>query len=204
MTLDPSYPPPGDPSLGYQGSAPMLPPEQPGSIRALSITAICLGGLWTLCGALGTVMVFLTAFTQASGKPNPFAPAATPPPAALTAYNMVGAVIGLVLSIVELAFGIGGLSLKPWARQLGIAWSVVSILWAIANSMISLLWAGPLTLQSQPNNPMLSSEMGSKLIAGGAIISLVLCCVVPALILVFWTRPPVKNAFEQSAMVPGY
>src|SRR6185437_17023251 len=120
MTLDPSYPPPAEPGVGYQQP---LPPEQPGSIRALSITAICLGGLWTLCGALGTVMVFLTAFTQASGKPNPFAPAATPPPAALTAYNMVGAVIGLILSIVELAFGIGGLSLKPWARQLGIAWS---------------------------------------------------------------------------------
>lgn len=201
MTLDPSYPPPAEPGLGYQ---PPLPPEQPGSIRALSITAICLGGLWTLCGTFGAVAVFLTAFAHASGKPNPFAPAAPPPPPALTAYNMVGTVIALVLSIVELAFGIGGLSLKPWARQLAIAWSVVSILWAIAGSLISLLWAGPLTLQSQPNNPMFSSAMGPKLIAGGAIVSLVLCCVVPALILIFWTRPPVKNAFEQSAMVPGY
>lgn len=199
MTLDPSYPPPADP-VGYQ---PPLPPEQPGSIRTLSIVAISLGGLWTLCGALGTVFVLIAAVTHASGKPNPFAPAAAPPPpAALTAYNMVGTVIALVLSIVELAFGMGGLALKPWARQVGIAWSIVSILWAIAGTLIALLWAGPLTLQSQPNNPFLSS-MG-PFMAGMAILSLVLCCVVPTLILIFWTRPAVKNAFEQSAIVPNY
>lgn len=201
MTQDPSYPPPGDPALSFQGAAPMLPLEQPGSIRALSITAICLGGLWTLCGALSTVGALVGALAQSSGKPNPFAPpAATPPPSALTAYNMVGSVIALLLSIVELAFGIGGLGLKAWARQLGIAWSIISILWAVAGTAIALLWAIPLSIRSLPANPLISS----KFLVTLSIASFVLCLILPALILIFWTRPAVKNAFEQSAMVPGY
>jgi len=197
MTLDPSYPPPAEPGLGYQ---PMLPPEQPGSIRALSIAAICLGGLWTLCGALTTVSVLIGALAQHSGKPNAFVPAATPPPPALTAYNMVGAVIALLLSIVELAFGIGGLALKPWARLVGLAWSIVSILWVIAGTAIALLWAIPLTVRTMPPNPIFSSQ--SLVIL--SIVSLVLCLVLPSLILIFWTRPAVKTAFEQSAVAPGY
>lgn len=204
MTQDPSYPPPGDPALNYQGSPPMLPPDQPGSIRALSIVAICLGGLFTLCGAAGIAMLAIASVSGASGKPNPFAPAATPPPPALAAYQMISAVINLLLSVAELAFGIGGLGLKAWARLVGVAWSIVSILWAIAVSAITIVWAGPLAMKSQPANPFFSSSMGSKFVVIATLVSLVICCIVPSLILIFWTRPPVKNAFEQSAIVPNY
>lgn len=203
MTQDPSYPPPVDPALNYQ-SSPVLPPDQPGSIRALSITAICLGGLFTLCGAAGVAMLLVNSVAASSGKPNPFVPAATPPPPSLVAYNLIASVVNLLLSVVELAFGIGGLGLKAWARLVGVAWSIVSILWAIAASAIAIVWAGPLSIKSQPNNPFFSSAMGSKFIVIGSLISLLLCCVVPALILIFWTRPNVKGAFEQSAAVPNY
>lgn len=201
MTQDPSYPPPADPTLNYQ---PVLPPDQPGSIRALSIVAICLGGLFTLCGAAGVAMLAVNSVAGASGKPNPFAPAATPPPPALAAYQLISAVINLLLSVVELAFGIGGLGLKAWARLVGVAWSIVSILWAVAATAIALVWAGPLAMKSQPANPFFSSGMGSKFIVIGTLVSLVFCCIVPSLILIFWTRPNVKSAFEQSAVVPNY
>ena len=197
MTQDPRYPPPADPALNYQ---PVLPPDQPGSIRALSIVAICLGGLFTLCGAAGVAMLAVNSVAGASGKPNPFAPAATPPPPALAAYQLISSVINLLLRIGELAFGIGGLGLKAWARLVGVAWSIVSILWALAATAIALVWASPLMMQSQPNNPFLSS----KFIVPATIASLVLCCIVPSLILIFWTRPNVKSAFEQSAVVPNY
>jgi hypothetical protein len=121
---------------------------------------------------------------------------------AITAYNAVLQVIWLALSITLLMIGVGGMTLKPWARRIAISWSIISIFVAIIQTVISMIWIAPAQIaalrKTQPGNPML--QFGTGVFSAVSIVGLILVCILPVLFLILWRRPEVKNAFGESSM----
>ena len=201
------YPQGYDPNLQYASPGMRPPPARSTSVTVIGIIAIILGSLGVLCGGFGLAT---NLFMAANGGRNPFAPDGGPASGApavdgrVAVYNVVSAAVSLVLSIVLLAGGIGAMKLSRWARKTLMAYAVITIVVTVVNTVLAIAWVGPAQMaavkQSQPGNPVLS--MSGPILIGAAIFGLVFGCALPVCILIFWSRPNVKAAFENQGMTP--
>jgi len=138
----------------------MTASSRPTGVTILAILAIVFGVL----GAIGSIFAFLGLGVIAAAG----AQANLPPVGILTIF----VILGLVLSILNIVFGIGALGLKPWAWKLGIGIQA----FGIANNIIQ---------------QVLFSQMAN-------IASTIVALVISGLILYYLFRPNVKRAFGQA------
>jgi hypothetical protein len=193
MTQSPSTPY-GEPphALGYgQYGYPPPGPRRPTSVTVIAIFAIIVGVL----GLLGVAVQFLQVLVPQAfqfGGPNPVNDLMRTDPVIATWVGvMTGA--GGILAILELAGGIGALSLKPWARRALLFYAIGAILIGLVGTIFNIMVMVPKLSQIPQNRPevKLTVQLMPIMTIGGFLLGLIL----PVCVLIFMTRPKVKAAF---------
>lgn len=198
--------------LPYNSGGYAVPPPKPGSITTVAVLAIIIGSLGTLCcGAVGILGSAANMMGTAQRLPDGTAIKADP---GVTAFGSAVAVADLVTSIALLACGIGALSLKPWARSVGVMTSLAMIVIALVYIVGTITYTGPKTEEmfKQMEKSMASTPGGAappnfaKLVSSGTIgvgiLIFLLRIIVPILILMLWTKPHIKAWFEGNGVPP--
>jgi len=202
MELPPNPPVPG---LGYYPANMPPPASRPASISAISVTAIVLGSLGTLCGAFNIifsiVMLLSSSVSAAMTSSTQFQ---------TTGFKAFAATQALLITALYgtlLVGGIGGVQVREWARKLLIRWAVVMLVWVPLSVVVQSVLVAMAPLQqmqqqfiNRPGKPGPPFPVGTiKVIQiGSAIFGGAIQCVFPPFILVFWRRPSVVQAFAQS------
>ncbi len=117
---------------------PLNPNPRPGSVTTVAILAIIYGSIMVLlCGGCGLLQQFMTI-----GPKN----ASAEELKQMTAAATIGSSVGyLLLGSLSLAGGIGALSLKPAARGMLMAYSIISIVFCVGMLILYFAYTGPLT-----------------------------------------------------------
>lgn len=202
------YPPGQYPQPYMAGYATPMPGNaRPGSVTALAIIGIVLGGIGTLCLGCGTVMSVMQlaggAAMQGFGGQQPQLSQGA------QVFSVVAGVLELVLWVVILFAGVGALSLKPFSRTLAINWSYAMIVWAVVKTAVQLAWIGPETVRMMkemqaagpgPNAPppQMMNIMSGAMTAMTVVMFLIYVAL-PVCYLIWWRKPHVKAAFEGGA-----
>jgi hypothetical protein len=179
--------PPFDPSVGYQPNYPASePPRRPTSVTVLAIIGIILGVFSVICSPIGLIFYFVPI-----DPPNPLIEATRADPAWF-GYTIGSTALGWVIGLLLLIGSIGSLMLKEWARKCMLAYAWIGLVMVPISYAVNLLWL---------NEKMRAATAGQP----GAAISQMLGMILPALglilpifILIFMSRPHVKDAFARA------
>lgn len=159
----------------------------------------------TVFGVLNIIFAVLGIVTIAGSAAMLFASSKTDNPAlkmmlansAYMTWMRISIPLGLIVSALVLAAGIGLLLLKPWARWISLGYGVYAILASIVGTVFTyLLVVGPMMEQAQRmHGPEAAAAVGG---AVGGMIGGCLGLIYPVLLLYFMTRPHVIAAFRSS------
>jgi len=200
---------PGAPAP-YPGQYQM--PKKPASISVTAILAIVIGGLGTLCCGL----VGLGSALISGGEARlPDGTVFRQDPSIVATQTGI-ATLDLITSVLLLAVGIGATTLKPWARTWGIGVSIAIILLTLAKFAIVVTWTGPeaekmmaamqkaAASKGGPEAQQMQSivKITSAATLGVGVVVSLIQILVPALILIFWTKASAKAWFESGGMPP--
>jgi hypothetical protein len=143
----------------YPGDRFRLPPPRPTWVTVIAIIHLVFGGFGLIAGVCGGIV-------QAIG-PMKFVPQPPPPPPGskvppfptdlaprlqrylqtecpvYDTYLMTQIVLGLILSAMLVAAGIGLLSMRPWSRRLSLAYAAGSVAFQLAGVAYTLLFMIP-------------------------------------------------------------
>ncbi len=164
-------------------------PTRPTSVTVLSIISIVFAALGVICVPIGIVSYFIP--TVQESNPGIAAVKNNPP---LFAWVLASNLFGFVMSIVLMAAAIGSLKLLKWARSLMIAYSIIGILTSIIVTVINTIWLTPVMIQNAPAQAQGIVKVSSYV---GAVIGLVFGLTMPVLVLIFFRKPHVVDAFER-------
>lgn len=177
-------------------------PRKPASVTAVSILAIIWASLGLLCGVVGTISMLAMVAGGRIGAANGGRQVVHHDAGqAATLYQEIGPIMVLALSIVLLAVGIGGLTLRPWARRMAMPWAVIQILWACI-SVYCAMNLMDTTVAASSRRQLSPEAMRISFMFGAAGVGL-LNCIIPACFLILWNRPNVKAAFEGQISSPS-
>jgi hypothetical protein len=214
----PQYPPPAYPqgTLSYHvpvGSA------KPGSVTALAIIGIVLASLWILSGLGG---VFSAVMFNVMGASFPGGMGSMKTYMILNGViNMVSGVIGIGLLVVAIAC----LRMSFWARRGMIYYALADLGWIVLKVILTLTLLIPAQRQwmsTLPTTPTTMTTTTTANASGGAVSTSVvttstgspfgaqfdamqvmmalgvalISAVYPTLVLIFMTRPRIREAFN--------
>ena len=191
MSQYPSIPNENSPhALAY--SQPYAPtgPRRPTSVTVIAVFTIIFGVL----GVLGVTVQFLQMIVPGVfqfGGPNPVNDLMHND--RLIAFWSAHGGHGAILAIMELAGGIGALSLKPWARKALIAYAIGAIVTGLVGTIFNFTVMLPRLSQIPQNRPevRMTIQLMPIMTIGGFLLGLIL----PVCVLIFMTRAKVKAAF---------
>lgn len=181
--------PPNQP-IDYYGQAPVAKPR-PTSVTVLAIIGIIFGSLGVLGGLCGLIMQFVQI-----GGPNPLNDALK---ANSTAYmvSTISSVISFIISALLLSGSIGSLSLKSAARGLMIAVAIASLAQQAIGLVLHFTLIAPLVENVLQNSGAAVASTVRMSMNIALAFGVLLGATLPVLILIFFTRPHVKAAFER-------
>jgi hypothetical protein len=184
--------------------------KRPTSITVIAIFHFIFGGLgliWCSLQMIGAVVIF--------NQPKPVAAAPDPNQPTILALqpyldarvplwretNLAAGVMGLLLSVVLLADGIGLLLYQPWARFVAIGYGTLSILYQAGWLLYAAFCVLPVQLAFYDALPAVNAQaQGAK--AGGKIgvacgsFLPALGLIYPVIVLVVMLLPSVATAFQ--------
>jgi hypothetical protein len=108
-------------------------------IAILSIVFSSLGLIGGLCGMAS--LGFLGSIKGPPGQPNVYAEMMQIPN--YRTFVMMGGALGLIVSAIELAAGIGLLARQPWARTAAIVYAAVAIPQYIITQAVQIIYFNP-------------------------------------------------------------
>ena len=162
--------------------------------RPTSVTVF--GILNIVFAVIGILGIFGSAamLAGASQSDNPVVKVMLANPAYVT-WMRISIPLGLLVSALLLAAGVGLLLLKPWARWFSLAYGIYAIVMSIVATLITYyLFFGPLMEQAQRmRGPEAAAAVGGAI---GGMIGGILGLIYPVLLLYFMTRPHVIAAFR--------
>ncbi len=164
-------------------------PTRPTSVTVLSIISIVFALLGVICVPLGLTAYFVPAMQQ--GNPGIAAVKSDTP---LFAWVLISNLIGFVMSIVLMAGAIGSLKLMTWARHLMLAYAAISIVVTIVVTIVNTIWLTPVMVQSTVPEAQAIVKWSSYI---GAVIGMLFGLTMPVLVLIFFRKPHVVDAFER-------
>jgi hypothetical protein len=171
-------------------------PPRPSSVTVISIIGIVMAALsLIICLPISIVPFFVPAMLEQ----NPGL-AAVKKDTALFAFSLAGFGLGMVLAFVLLAGSIGSLKLMKWARPTMIAYAALSIIMTIVNIAAQFLFIFPVTLSPQnmpPGTPPNAMGMIKAITYGSTFFGVIIILVLPVLILIFFNKRHVVDAFER-------
>lgn len=183
-----NYGPPG----GYPMNYAIPPVQRPTSVTVLSIIGIILAALALLC----TPFQFIGLLVD-TGLPNPQVDAIKENTLIL-ALTIGVSVIGLLMAVVLLASSIGSLKLKPWARKGMIAYSIITIILTIVNTVVQVAVVMPEMMNSPQMAQLSDQERQMATVIGGGVglfCGISIGTIFPIFVLIFFNRRNVKEAF---------
>jgi hypothetical protein len=170
---------------------------RPTSVTMLAGIGIVLGSLGMLCKMGNAVVSLLVPMPQ----PNPMIDAIRDNPSIRT-FVAFSAVTGTVISLLLLLSSLGSLALKGGGRAGMLGYAVLALLMTALEQTVSSLVVGPEMLRAirQSGAPQ---PPGMAVMSGwvGVAINLLVRLWFPALILYFYNRRHVKEAFVRG--LPG-
>jgi hypothetical protein len=222
MDMEPQPPPPPQyaPSAYPQGTLSYHIPvgsAKPGSVTALAIIGICLASLWILSGLGGVLSLVMSNFMGSAftgGMPG------------FRTYMMLNGMVGMiggVIGVVLLVVAIACLRMSPWARRGMIYYAWADLAWTVSKLLLMLTLIIP--AQRQWMNTVMTTSTTTTTAttttsSGGVststtvvapstfgapydtfqIISAIgvalISAVYPTLVLIFMTRPGIREAFN--------
>lgn len=186
----PYSPPPH--ALGYGQYAYAPPgPRRPTSVTVIAVFTIIFGILGLIGVTFQLVQVFIPQAFQ-FGAPNPVTDVMRTDPVIAT-WTVATSAAGGVLAIVELAGGVGAMSLKPWARKALLTYAVAVILIGLIGVVFNFAIVLPRLSQIPQNRPEV--KMAIQIMPYSAGCGVVVGMILPVCVLVYMNRPNVKAAF---------
>jgi hypothetical protein len=176
--------PPYYPQYAQPGST------RPTSVSVLAVLGIIFGAIGVLCSPMALVPYYVN-----FGPPNPVIDTVKNSPPLFT-WTVGGTVLGFILGIVLLSGSIGAWSLKPWARKLLVLYGWAALVLGIFNTLIMTLVVMP-KASAGATSGMAHTQATAGMIGG--IVGGVLALALPLCMIIFMTRPHVKEAFENAA-----
>lgn len=170
--------------------------QRPTAVTVFGILNIVFAalGLFTM---LGSMMLFTVTGGNSS---NPVVQLIHDNPT-YAAWMKICIALGLIVSPLLLAAGIGLLKLKPWARTISIVYAIYSIVMVPVSGVINYIYlVQPLLQQAQQKQ---GPEMAGAI--GGAIGGTFGSCfglIYPILLLIFMLRANVAAAFRPPSVPP--
>jgi len=148
--------------------------KRPSILTTFAVLNIVFGGLGILCTPVAMVMTY---FSMATTAPM------------MQTWIATSSFVSIITSVMFVAFGIGLLSQKEWARKGSLACAIFLLLWAIAEMTI-----GVMGLTSGAMGPELMS--GPGLVGGliGALFGGFSSMIYPACLAVFMNSEKIKSA----------
>lgn len=159
----------------------------PTSVKVLGILSIIFGGLGLLCTPLALVNLFIP--QGAPGTEIYELPI-------MRVWLTVSVVVGMVMSIILLAAGIGLLNLKRWARVWALFYGWFAILWGILGTIFNIAIVIPMIQDLGPEG---SPEAIGGMIGGvvGGVCGGIIGLVFPIFMVIYMRRPNVVEACNQ-------
>ena len=146
--------------------------------------------------SLGMVLLNL-ASSHLSPKGNPVAAAMKSDPTMAT-WTSLSTPLSVALGLALMAFGIGLLLLKNWARLGSIVWSVIDIVFVVVGSMV--VW--PVMQRAMDQIPNVPHGMVEGFLMFGMVLGVVLGLAYPAVLFFFMTRSNVIDACQPEQPQP--
>jgi hypothetical protein len=115
------------------------------------------------------------------------------------AWLHVSMVVGVVSGLALLAFGVGLLLCKNWARLGSIVYAVLECAFAVVGCMVGWRFT-EMTTQQMPN---VSPGAAEAIATIGMVFGLVMGLAYPVLLLIFMTRSNVIEACQPEPPPPG-
>ena len=154
---------------------------KPGSIKVFGILNIVFGALGLVCGGFGVLVFFLA--TQSPEFANEFNRSISSQYAkGYVRLLQISSCFYFILSVIQIACGVGLLKEKNWGRTGSLGYAVLSILSSIASTI---------------GNIMLAKGPTAALTPIFSCIGLVIGVIYPVCILIFLTRPNVVEALRE-------
>jgi hypothetical protein len=165
---------------------------RPTAVTVFGILNIIFGALGLLCTPFTLLALFMP---QNSSFPNP-AIDLMKTNEGYRIWMITSMVLGIIVSGILLAAGIGLLMLKPWGRKASVGYGIYAIVMVVITLPINyLLLIAPLMARAQSS----SNPQESAGAMGGAIGGLFGGCaglIYPVLLLVFMMQPNVVSTFK--------
>jgi hypothetical protein len=116
----------------------------------------------------------------------------------LRTFMIGSAATGTLLSLLLLLSSLGSLALKPWARAGMLAYASLAVVMTAVSQMVGLMVIGPEIERAMRQSGM-PQPAGMAWMSGGVGVALgfLMGLWYPVLILVYYTRRTVREAFEQ-------
>jgi|ERR1051325_854339 hypothetical protein len=163
--------------------------ERPASVTTFGILNIVFAAV----GFFGLLASIALYFAPATSH-NPVVRIMHENPAYMT-WIILTIPMGLISCGVLLAAGIGLLLLKPWARILSIGYAIYAVLFGLLGTVLNSIFLLPSLLEeaSRRQGPEAAGAIGG---AVGGTIGGCVGLIYPILLLIFMTRPKLKEAFR--------
>src|SRR5882724_8104052 len=170
--------------------------QRPTSVTVFGVLNIVFA-VFGILGVLGSVVMFLP---QMANSDNPMIKIINNNPG-YAMWLKANIPLGLAACGALLAAGIGLLKLRPWARQLAIAYAIYAIVMSLVSSVVNYFYiVQPMLAEAHDKS---GPETGAAI--GGAIGSLFGGCfgmIYPVLLLIFMFRANVKEVFGAGPQPP--
>lgn len=170
--------------------------QRPVSVTVFGILNIVFGILGVL-GIFATVALLALMSSGAGGNANPMIKFMRESPA-YSAWIKLTIPLGVAVSGVLLASGIGLLKMKGWARKLSIGYAIYALIFGLANFVVSywFLLRPMMEEAARKQGPEAAGAIGGAI---GGSVGGCFGLIYPILLLIFMTRPKVVAAFAPSA-----
>jgi hypothetical protein len=180
MSYDPTAP------LPYASLAVPTAPRRPTSVTVLAIIAIVVYSLLLLCMPLAIVPT----------DPEDALDEALAGSGAMRVYNIVSALIYMVICVLGIIAASYCLVLRPWARRVLVRVAIADLIMTAIGLVVLFAVTLPETWRVGMNDPSAKSMVVALTII--IIVMVLLLPVLPACIVFFMTRPKVVAAFDQA------
>ena len=168
--------------------------QRPTTVTVFGVLNLVLGGLGLLCTPISVITLFLPV---QSGNP---VSRILEENAAYRLYMIASAAAGVLAALVLIVAGIGLLKMKSWARLTSIGYAIYGIVTGVVGIIVNVVFLfEPLMIQARSESPEAAAAMLGMV---GGIAGTCFGLVYPILLLIFMTRPRVRNAFLPQNVPP--
>lgn len=163
--------------------------QRPTAVTVFGILNIVFGTLGVLCTPFSLLVFFLP-----GQEANPVV-CLVRESALYLAYMVVVTCTGFLAAAALIVAGIGLLQMKRWGRVISIVYGIISIVMGLTGTLVNVLVVFKL-LAERTSGPEAAGMIGGMV---GGLFGGCVGLVYPIALLVFMTRPHVRDAFTQQA-----